>query len=362
MQPTLIPSLLRRVWRPWARYAESKSLDRYSAAASPLLTQLAHAGRIESVGRAPAIISKLLTKSDVVVLMVGAEAGGAAQAALKLPLTPDAEQSLTRHRQVLIALHEIPALQGFRQLLPQPIAWGTHEERPYYLETALPGVIARQFLGQPAALAAMKQAAAQALLDLHSSTLQHSPIDEAAFARLAGNDLALLNQVANRWPEPVLLRKKLDRLGELLRHELLGQTLPLAWIHGDFWPGNLLIQPANGALSGVIDWDRADAEELPLHDLLHLLAYTRKLTRRTELGEEVVEYLLPAAFDAHERFLLDAAVERLHLPANAAFLRAAVLLYWLRFASANLSRYPARQTDARWLTKNVFYVLKQELP
>jgi len=184
-------------------------------------------------------------------------------------------------------------------------------------------------------------------------------IDEARFARLAGDDLAFLRRLVVGWPEAVLLRQKLNQLEQLLHSQIAGRELAFSWTHGDFWPGNLLVQPATGVIGGVVDWDRASAEQLPLHDLLHLLAYTRKLQRRSELGEEIVSYLLPAAFDKYERALLKTAIEQLELPTSADFFRAVSLLYWLRFATTNLSRYPAFQRDSRWLKHNVFLVLKR---
>jgi aminoglycoside phosphotransferase (APT) family kinase protein len=184
-------------------------------------------------------------------------------------------------------------------------------------------------------------------------------MDDTIFARLAGDDLALLHRLAERWPETAALRQKLRLLEELLRRQLHGRELPFSWTHGDFWPGNLLMQQLGGAITGIVDWDRASADQLPLHDLLHLLAYTRKMQRRSELGEEIVSYLLPAAFDKHEATLVREALEALGLPADARFFQAATLLYWLRFAAANLSRYPAFRSDSRWLRNNVFLVLKR---
>jgi len=47
------------------------------------------------------------------------------------------------------------------------------------------------------------------------------------------------------------------------------------------------------------------------------------------------------------------------LPTSGEFFQAITLLYWLRFAATNLSRYPAFQRDSRWLKNNVFLVLKR---
>lgn len=353
-----IQRLIQRVQRPWARYAERRAIERYRLLADRLLAQLAQTGRLGSGAPAPQVVSALITRSDVVVLMLADAAGREPTRVLKLPRTPDAQESTLLHRQVLAELLGLPALEAFGALLPQPLAWGTFEGQSYYLETALPGTAASSLVRRQAEPPTLEHDAARAIRLLHFGTLQRRVVGSADFADLAGDDLALLGQLCGGWPEPALYRSRLQALETLLRQQLLGPELPFAWSHGDLWLGNLMVAHS-GALSGIIDWDRARPNQLPLLDILHLLAYTRKMRQRTELGETLVSYLLPAAFAPAERCLVDQALAAYGLPASAEFWRAAVLLYWLRFTSANLARYPRLRDDAFWLSKNVFAVLKR---
>jgi aminoglycoside phosphotransferase (APT) family kinase protein len=355
----LIQQVIRRVRKPWTRHVARKELGRQTAFAEQILAQLARDGQLELDAESLHITSTVLTRSDVLVALIGARPQDAPRLVLKLPLTPDAERSITDHRQVVVTLHELPELYAFCAFVPRAVAWGDLQGRQYYLETALPGVGAADLVRRQAEPASMMQDAARLIGQLHRGTLRRRMVDEALFARLAGDNLALLRQLAVGWPEAALLRRKLDQLDELLCNQIAGHELPFSWTHGDFWPGNLLIQPADGAIGGVVDWDRASADQIPLHDLLHLLAYTRKLQQRSELGEEIVAYLLPAAFDKYARSLVKEAIEQLELPTSVQFFRAITLLYWLRFAATNLSRYPAFQCDSRWLKNNVFLVLKR---
>lgn len=360
LRASKIQRLIQRVQRPWARYAERRALDRYRVLAGQLLTQLAQSGRLEPSAASLQVTSALITRSDVVVLLLASDANHAPTIVLKLPRTPDAQQSTLQHRQVLADLQSQPALQAFAALLPRPLAWGTFEGHAYYVETALHGQTASSVVRHHAELPAFGQAALAAIRQLHLATLQRRAIDAAGFAELAGNDLAALYQFCERWPEPPLCRERLQAIEALLRRQLIGPELPFSWCHGDFWPGNLLVLP-DGTLGGIVDWDRAQPNQLPLLDLLHLLAYTYKMQQRIELGETLVRYLLPAEFAPAERHQVDQALAAYQLPAGADFWRAAVLLYWLRFTAANLSRYPRLRDDAFWLSKNVLTVLKRGL-
>ena len=355
----LIQRVMRRVRKPWTRYVARKELGRQAAFAEQTMARLARDGQLGPDAESLHITSTVLTRSDVVVALIGIRAQDEPRLVLKLPLTPDAERSTTDHRQVVVTLHKLPELHAFCAFVPRAVAWGDQYGRPYYVETALPGIGAADLVRRQAEPVSMMRDAAHLIGQLHLGTLRRLMVDETLFARLAGDSLALLGSLVGGWPEAVLLRQKLEQLDELLRNQIAGHELPFSWTHGDFWPGNLLIQPAAGVIGGVVDWDRASAEQIPLHDLLHLLAYTRKLQRRSELGEEIVSYLLPAAFEKYERSLVKEAIEQLELPTSVDFFRAITLLYWLRFAATNLSRYPAFQRDGRWLKNNVFLVLKR---
>jgi hypothetical protein len=62
------------------------------------------------------------------------------------------------------------------------------------------------------------------------------------------------------------------RVAALLDHSLeaaaglRGTALPLVVCHGDYWAGNVMV--AGGRVRGVIDWERAALDELPLWDLV----------------------------------------------------------------------------------------------
>lgn len=362
LRSTRFLRLLRRVRRPWTHYVEQKALGRDAEFARELLCMLRQDGQVDFERGVPQVLRALRTRSDVIVMLLGDAASSEPAMVLKLPLTREAEQSTAAHRKVALTLHQMPGLDRFCALIPKPLAWGEHQGRTYYLETALPGEAAGDLVRRQREPATLLADAVDTIGLLHRTTAQTEVVSEAIFTRMVGEELNLLRRLAPSWPEAALMVSRLDDCEALLRSEFVGRALPFAWSHGDYWPGNILIRQPEGSLSGIVDWDRAAAQQLPLLDILHLLAYTRKMRRRTALGEEVVTYLLPEnALAPAERILVDEALEQFDLPREASFLKASALLYWLRFAAMNLSRYPAFQSDHMWMRDNIFFVLKRGL-
>jgi aminoglycoside phosphotransferase (APT) family kinase protein len=351
--------LLGHVRRPLVQFAEQRLLDRQMPLVGRLLAQLIAERRGEFAGATAQVTRALRTRSDVAVFMLGEVPTGPITKILKLPLTRDAEQSTAQHHQVVETLHRLPELQSFCALVPRALAWGQFEGRPYYLETALVGEAASDLVRQQAEPALFKESATRVLLQLHAGTACRQLVDEALFDTIAGNDLAILYRLAERWPKPALLRGKLQSVEAILRRHVAGRELPFAWTHGDYWPGNILVDPADGTIGGIVDWDRASSQQLPLLDLLHLLTYMRMMQQHSTVGEELVGTFLPARLNSATRALIDQMLAQLQLPSDPEFLQAATWLYWLRFAAANLSRYPSFQSDDQWLSKNVFFVLKR---
>ena len=108
-------------------------------------------------------------------------------------------------------------------------------------------------------------------------------------------------------------------------------------------------------LTGIVDWDRAAAEELPLHDLVHLLLSTRGLVQQRDLGEIVRALLEGEHWTAPERALLEAAEHA--LPGSVVQERAMVLLSWLRHITGNLAKSSRYRRNVLWLSRNVEAVL-----
>jgi hypothetical protein len=289
--------------------------------------------------------------STGVAVMKLARRGAPPSAVVKLAAASEAKRALARETATLATLHADRRLDGWRALLPRPLAQGSARGHSYRIDSALDG---RAVTRPSAALApALLLCAATSIGVLHEQT---------ATAVGGGTD------VVERWvdaPLRELLRhadggRRLERRVDLLRdelHDALGSgTFPAAWIHGDCWLGNMLFT-GTSAPTGIVDWEAAAPLELPLHDVLHLLLYARRLATGRELGQLLCDQLGRHQWSADERVFLGG--QRAWTARGALSERHALLLYWLRHAAVHARQYrsPAGYRYRLWERRNVLPVL-----
>jgi hypothetical protein len=182
---------------------------------------------------------------------------------------------------------------------------------------------------------------------LHRATAATALVDDATLERWVTTPLDGLRQLGRP-------ARALARLGGELREFLAGRSVEVSWVHGDYWPGNLLVDELTGSLHGVVDWEWAAAGELPAHDVFHFVLFTRSMLERTNLGLLVRDLLRGKASTGPERDRLEQAVPQ----GDAQWFRTVLLLYWMRHLAAHLGQ-PATSTNRWvWVRRNVIPVLR----
>jgi O-antigen/teichoic acid export membrane protein len=202
----------------------------------------------------------LRTLSDMALLTVGPP-GEPPRAIVKLATSAAAARSLLRERRTLRVLHADERLGTWRALLPDVIADGTFAGAPYLVERLVPGRTGVD--GAPARLVAH---AAAAIAPLHRATAVEVIPDVDCLRRWIEGPLDTLARhggARGRLPPAAL-----ERLGGDLRAALAGRRLAVGWIHGDYVPANILVDPASGHVAGIVDWELARPADLPLVDHL----------------------------------------------------------------------------------------------
>jgi aminoglycoside phosphotransferase (APT) family kinase protein len=276
-----------------------------------------------------------LSGTQVAVLMVGAP-GEPAAAVVKMPATPGGVASQRREAEALAALRAERSLGELAELIPGRLAEGELGGIAYTVERAVPGVEGRVLLGDPSMRDRVVAAAAAVIGRFHQATSTQVVVDDELLERWVGSRVRLLAPATRN-------AAALDRLEQLLRRAWEGRSVDVAWVHGDYWPANVIFD--NDAASadaprvaGIIDWEWAAARELPAHDLLYLMVHMRMLAEGRELGPVVQSFLAGGAGVAVDRETL--------------------LLVWLRHVAYNLTQSPGDARNWIWTSRNVDTVLR----
>jgi aminoglycoside phosphotransferase (APT) family kinase protein len=293
-----------------------------------------------------------VTSTGIAVVMI-APRGGDTRAVVKIAATPAAAVALEREEKILGALHEETRLADWRRLVPTPRASGILGGFRYRVDTALGGRVTLGGLAEPSSRRRLLEAAAEAIHALHQVTATEVELDDR---RGAGWIDGPVDDVLRHGGAPGRERG-LREVAEELRAALAGRRLHVGWVHGDYWPGNLLFDGDAPLLRGIVDWDAAAPAELPALDLLHLVLYTRRLTSGRELGEIVRHHLRGGGWPVDEVRLLDRYGAWSHESALSP--RQLLLLYWLRHV-AHHARQQSRSgalAYRRWRRANVRPIL-----
>lgn len=361
---TLLLTELRQLWSPHLRLPSNFTVlstlfrmvsepllrRRYTRRAEKLLSGAAEQFRGQGGHyNAPAWrVARTIPNLGGIRVLSLAPAGGDEAAILKLSTSPRALKRLERSLQVLSALQKVPALGAWRELLPTILAAELTSRSPYTVETLLSGTQAERFLQDPATRHATLEAAVGAISELHRQTARDTQIDHALLNTWVD---APLVRLVHLFPKGSPKRETLEQLGLELREALLRRAARVGWTHGDYTPQNILLSEDGSAVTGIIDWERASAEQLPSLDVMHLLISTRMLVEAKELGEVICALLGNAPLSAFEASLIAKTCPPGYpMPS----VRTLVLLVWLKHTSTSLNYYA---NNPLWLGKVVERVL-----
>ena len=264
--------------------------------------------------------------------------------------------SLKQQREVLTRLHNDPRLERWRALLPRLLAEDEDAAKYYLVEQMLPGLEAHKLFSDADTRMRMQTTATAAISELHRRTAASLMVDVATLERWVDRPITVMKDSLANGKAAVDYHRVFDRLTTDLHSSLMGRTLSVSWIHGDYTPGNILLTPDAASVTGIIDWDQAAPQNLPQLDLALLFLSSRMLEQRCELGDVVRQILNADEWNPHEENLLLAA--KASLPGDALGVREIVLLSWLRHAEANLTKATRYFGHRLWKVKNIEGVLE----
>lgn len=289
-----------------------------------------------------------------VVAAVGLEEGPVL--VIKLPSIDAETRALRRQQHAMKTIRESPSIGEWRKLIPRSVHEGRSAGRAFFVEQALPGRSAYELLESHSRVELLCQAA-RMIRGLHERTGIGVMADTDAFRCWVSAPLVRLRRVGEEAPGTRDWSGALASMEEELHETMVGRIVWRSWIHGDFWLGNVLMQPSQG-VTGLVDWDRAGPAELAFQDVIHLLLVTRLFAHPTQtfFGEVVSGFLNGAVWTDEEQQVLSEA--DVPFPASdTRGQRALVLLCWIRRMLSDLDATDSPPSDL-WIRRNIDVVLE----
>ena len=271
-----------------------------TTAAPPSLASLVS----EAGGRAACLAMSRDPNAKLTILLFPPSGDQPAYVA-KVPTTDAAARSVEREAGRLAEV----ARRGVGRVsatVPHIATMAQHQGRPVLVTTALPGrsMLAAyhtwRHTARPAAVAADFAAAGSWLGELQSCTADG---DIGVALTLDGTADTIRRRHGGRDG----VDADLADLGDL-RRRLTPHRTPRTVVHGDFWPGNLLI--AGDRVCGVIDWEAARAGGPATRDPARFaISYSLYLDRHTRAGRQVAGHrgLRAGTWGAGVAYALDGA-------------------------------------------------------
>jgi aminoglycoside phosphotransferase (APT) family kinase protein len=286
------------------------------------------------------------TDTGIAVVKAGSSPGDA-EVVVKLATAAPVGAQLQRHVAAVRALRADPRPGPWLRFVPDILAADEVDGMFYVVERAIGGLPASSVLAHDARRAVILEEALSTVASLHRLTASTVVVDEEILGRWIAAPVDALRRVGRS-------SGTLERIQGELREFLAGRSVEVSWVHGDYWPGNILIDGETGSPTGVVDWECAADGELAAHDLFHLLLFTRSVRERSDLGLLVRDLLRGRSSMDSERQQL----ERFVPPDDPQWFRTVLLLYWLRHLAAHLSQPATGTNQWIWVRRNVTPVLR----
>jgi hypothetical protein len=268
-----------------------------------------------------------------VLVMVGTEA------VLRVAVGPSRHE-IESQVDSLEALHALSVPASVAERVPRVLGRGRSGLADWSVEQRLPGSQPPLPLSD-----ALVRDCVDFLVDLHSVSGSGGQGQRAPSCAALAELLAELSAGGNA--------QVIRELGRRLDTSLAG--VPRGFAHADFFRGNLLVE--GDRLVGVIDWDGAGPDRLPLLGLLHLRLGARYRPEDDEWGRTIVDHLLPWADAGGDEVTRDYC-RRVGFEPDPAHLRALALAFWLDLIALHLRLHPFRRGDRRWIERNIDLVAR----
>jgi hypothetical protein len=218
----------------------------------------------------PLVVGHRRPETGVVTVLLFPSRGGEPVVA-KFPRYGSTNPSLQREEAAL--QHVSDAVTApIRVSLPRPLGVHRIDDVDVQLQTGVPGhhLVARTASTRlrPPRVADQLDTVLSWCLELQGASAHERVVDDRLIAeRLVPLAAAAVTALGGDPRVSAFLDRTLDQAGGLE-----GTSLPMVVAHGDYWAGNILVE--RDRVVGVVDWERATTDDLPIWDPLKAVGST----------------------------------------------------------------------------------------
>jgi hypothetical protein len=272
---------------------------------------------------------------------------------VKLPLVHFAETRLRKQDEMLSYLHRREIWQRFapppQKFFPKILDRGEFEGQAYFLESRVKGA--------PLSRLQVPQEVFRKVCDTlfffwhQVQTCCGAPVhvDRGRFAQFFQQPLSQLAEWAQP-PQPY--QEILRKLEDFFAAWFNGQRVFLGLVHGDFSTKNILANPKNFELGGIIDWDMATRQSIPLLDVLHFFVRLDPGSFR-EAPPKIAMRLIKPDTQAWHWPYLQSALTKFGYEEKA--LPAAVAYYWVQRLQVYIGS--PKNLDTQFMRRHFYEIL-----
>lgn len=264
---------------------------------------------------------------------------------IRLPMDEESTMRAESQKKVLNSLRK--KAEHYNSFFPRQLARLSLEGQDVYIEERLNGIIISEILDS---YDKYEVSAVEWLVKFQSITRKDIVFDKKQIEEFVSIPLQRLQKFITKEPEFLIVQS----LNDLLYKQLFNQRISLVCMHGDYKIENILFDQENFNVSGVIDWDLAQMNGLPLLDLLYLLVYSHKLRNPgLSISRIFLEIIKNQELSGTEKKYIDNYCETLAI--DSSLLQVFCILGWLyhvvyRFGDL-MKYYP------KWYEENISQVL-----
>ncbi len=270
---------------------------------------------------------------------------------VKIAIDDVAESQNRKNYDMLSSLHNDCAITGgINRLIPRPRGKHAIAGQTVYLEDKMRGIQASRMGNDETIKDRIMNNALDFIVSLHKATLKRTTWGEADYMQSIGDVIERVRRIGEND------QLAFDKIDTVLRSSFIGPGLALAHKHGDYSVANILIDPNDYTIQGIIDWDNAEQQRPILIDLVNLIESSYNNYNDLELGHTVTDILLKNNLSDSEKAIVRKYGSIFGCPEDS--LVPYTLVYWLFHFDSQI-KYNYLIHNPKWMRDNYYNVLAE---